>query len=616
MLTEVAKLVKQNNCDIFFTEKQIIFTYLSNKQINFNNNPLLNNYLNSVRNFEISTQSQKICNKLNLNNINELLLIMEQLVSDSDKKTNGVVYTPFEIKEYIISEMKISALNQNITICDPSCGCGSFLVTIADYLHNKFNISFKKIFSDFLYGIDILNHNIEKTKVILTILALEYGENYTGTFNLMISNALSLDWKKSFPNIFKNEGFDYIVGNPPYVSLKNMSDEVKESLNHWETAGYGNTDLYIVFYELAMKLVKPTGIIGYITINSFFTSLNARGLRSLISTRNKDFYIYNFADKQLFQNIQSYTCISIIKPSNNGSRITKFESEICYNKKIKTDKRRGVTIQLDNQSTSPWILVNKMSTSNINKIQRFDRKLSNCVIKNGIATLKNDVYFFTPVKENELYYFFSKDKIEYQVEKSICRNIVKPNIIKNESELITKLEKAIFPYKYVENNDIACYTELELKALFPFAYHYLLKQKKDLISRDKGNIKKYEQWFAYGRRQGLNTHGVKVFIPYIAKHPFAVISDDHDLLYYCGNAIFVNDIDEAMFYKKIIESSVFDYYIYKTSKPYSSGFYSLSKAYIKNFSIPNFTSEEISIFVSATQECANQMLIKKYNIKI
>ena len=93
MLTEVAKLVKQNNCDIFFTEKQIIFTYLSNKQINFNNNPLLNNYLNSVRNFEISTQSQKICNKLNLNNINELLLIMEQLVSDSDKKQMAL-YTP------------------------------------------------------------------------------------------------------------------------------------------------------------------------------------------------------------------------------------------------------------------------------------------------------------------------------------------------------------------------------------------------------------------------------------------------------------------------------------------------------------------------------------------
>lgn len=89
--------------------------------------------------------------------------------------------------------------------------------------------------------------------MLLTILALEYGENYNDAFNLIVGNSLEIEWSNAFPDVFNNGGFNYVVGNPPYVSLKNMSEEVKQSLKKWETAKYGNTDLYIVFYELALK---------------------------------------------------------------------------------------------------------------------------------------------------------------------------------------------------------------------------------------------------------------------------------------------------------------------------------------------------------------------------
>ena len=269
MIKEVINLVKQNNNDISITEKQIIFTYLKNKHICFEKNNVIVKYLNDITQLNDFRNFEKICKKFQLDNMNELLQIMEQLVSDTDKKTNGVVYTPFEVKKYMISEMQIAYNGENITICDPACGCGSFLVTIAEYLHNKFNITFKKIFTNLIYGIDILEHNIEKAKVILTVLALENGENFNGKFNLLVSNSLNLDWKKTFSNIFRKGGFDYIVGNPPYVSLKNMSSEVKDSLNQWKTASYGNTDLYIIFYELAMNIVKCSGTIGYIPLIRF-----------------------------------------------------------------------------------------------------------------------------------------------------------------------------------------------------------------------------------------------------------------------------------------------------------------------------------------------------------
>lgn len=611
MNKDIARLLG-NSRNNLFAEKQIIREYLSIKHINYMDNSLLQQYLSDDM---ISTSADLDFSKIKLNTMNDLLLLMEQLVSDDDKKVNGVVYTPFEIKRYMITEMNIHINDEIVKICDPSCGCGSFLVSIADHLHCKHNLSFQDIFERYIYGVDILEHNIIKAKVLLTILALEYGENYNDAFNLIVGNSLEIEWSNAFPDVFNNGGFNYVVGNPPYVSLKNMSEEVKQSLKKWETAKYGNTDLYIVFYELALKLIKYNGIIGYITINSFFTSLNAKGLRKLIKDSNVSFTIYNFADKQLFSNVQSYTCISIIKKWDKSSIITKFDSEIASDGVISADKRKKVCIDLRKYSNDTWLLISKCSASNIKKIQSFKRKLSDFTIKNGIATLKNDVYIFTPTTQDNIYFYFSKNGKEYRVEKSICRSIIKPNILKAGDDIATKLEQAIFPYKKNNTDELTCYAEDEFKIKFPYAYLYLSDHKAVLSNRDKGK-KIYEEWFAYGRRQGLQTAGIKVLIPYIAATPFGVISSDNDLLYYCGYAIYVKSDREAIFVKKILESSVFNYYIHKTSKPYSSGYYSLAKAYIKDFSIPDFSQEEYEKIILSSQEETDSILIRKYNINI
>lgn len=601
-----------NSGNNLIAEKQIIREYLSIKKINYSDNILLQQYLSDEM---VATKQNFNFSKIKLNSMNDLLLLMEQLVSENDKKINGVVYTPFEIKKYMITEMGIDANQGIVKICDPSCGCGSFLVSIADYLHCIHNLSFKDIFKLCIYGVDILEHNIIKAKVLLTILALEYGENYNDAFNLVVGNSLEMEWSGVFPDVFSNGGFNYVVGNPPYVSLKNMTDEVKQSLIKWETAKYGNTDLYIVFYELALKILKHNGIIGYITINSFFSSLNAKGLRKLIKDSNVCFTIYNFEDKQLFSNVQSYTCISIIRKWDKDSIITKFDSQITSEGEISTDKRKKVSIDLQKYNNDTWLLISKCSASNIKKIQSFKCKLSDFTIKNGIATLKNDVFIFTPTAEDDVYFYFSKNSKEYRVEKSICRRIIKPNILKADDDLLLKLEQAIFPYKRNNVDKLTCYTEIELKMMFPSAYLYLSDYKAVLSNRDKGK-KKYEEWFAYGRRQGFQTDGIKVLIPYIASTPFGVISSDDNLLYYCGYAIYVESNREAIFVKKILESSVFNYYIHKTSKPYSSGYYSLAKAYIKDFSIPDFSQEEYEKIILSSQEETNRILIRKYNINI
>ena len=61
---------------------------------------------------------------------------------------------------------------------------------------------------------------------------------------------------------------------------------------------------------------------------------------------------------------------------------------------------------------------------------------------------------------------------------------------------------------------------------------------------------------------------------------------------YCGYAIYNDSEKELLFLKRVLESSVFDYYMKNTSKPYSTGYYSYAKNYVKNFGLYPFTDEQ------------------------
>ena len=76
------------------------------------------------------------------------------------------------------------------------------------------------------------------------------------------------------------------------------------------------------------------------------------------------------------------------------------------------------------------------------------------VIKNGIATLANNVFIFRPIKSDAKYHYLVRDDMEYPIEKGICRDIIKPNILKSEADIPEKEEKIISPYDS-DNNVIS-----------------------------------------------------------------------------------------------------------------------------------------------------------------
>lgn len=519
--------------------------------------------------------------------LEDVISIFELAIPCAERTTNGAVYTPKYIREYIVGHA-IRQVNQPLAEClcaDISCGCGAFLYTLAEHIHKSTGLPFADIFHH-LYGVDISGVSIRRAKILLALVALAHGETVgEKDFNFYQGDSLVFDFW-NMPGVRTGGGFDIIVGNPPYVRSKHINASTKKNLSIWRTSRIGNADLYIPFFEIGLSLLKETGILGYITVNTFFKSVNARELRNYLSENMLSLRIINFGQQLVFKKKLAYTCLAFLSREKAES--------LLYAKADIKDIESGKDIAfgcieyavLDNHRG--WHLNEAEVLQNIHKIESAGEPLgTKYVIKNGIATLANDVFIFRPVRTDEDYFYLSREGKEYAVEKGICRDIIKPNILKTEAEIPEKEEKIISPYDANHN----LISEQYFLDNYPNAYHYLESCREVLDARDKGEGD-YGAWYAFGRTQAIADTGLKLLFPYMSDLPHFVYMPKKDMLIYCGYAIYSDSETELLFLKRVLESSVFDYYMKNTSKPYSTGYYSYAKNYVKSFGIYPFSAEQ------------------------
>lgn len=544
--------------------------------------------------------------------IEDIIHIFELAIPQSERTTNGAVYTPKYIRDYIVKQI-LHSTRQSLDEClcaDISCGCGAFLYTLMEEIHQRTNLSYQSVIQH-LYGLDISVVSIGRAKILLALAALQHGEIICeNDFHLVCGDATTYHLK-TIPAIASNNGFDIIVGNPPYVRSKNINIEAKKNLSLWETSKIGNADLYIPFFEIGMTLLNANGLLGYITVNTFFKSVNARSLRNYFSKNHFSLSIIDFGEQLVFKKKLAYTCLTFLSKMPTTSLLytkadindVKEQKNFVYSK-INYDS-------LDNHKG--WNLNRTDVLRNIQLIENAGESLGKrYTIKNGIATLANDVFIFRPTHEDGSFYYLLKDGTEYRIEKGICRNIIKPNILKTESEIPIKEEKIISPYD-MDNNLI---TEDYFIQQYPNTYHYLLSYRHVLDARDKGEGD-YGAWYAFGRTQAIADSGRKLLFPYMSDLPHFVYTSQKDMMIYCGYAIYNESENELLFLKRVLESSVFDYYMKNTSKPYATGYYSYAKNYVKNFGLYPFTEEQKQHILSLnTKEEVDQYIKTIYGIAI
>jgi adenine-specific DNA-methyltransferase len=627
MNQNIIKYLKEYSYDTKDVNRLLVSSFLAINKIGKVNNIFINNYIiHEESELILLNEFLEILNK-DAFTIEELIEFFEFVISPEDKEVNGAVFTPEYIREYIVENTIKNQENKNINelvFGDIACGCGGFFKTITEYLRKETNKTFVEIYKENIFGLDIQVYSIVRTKILLSLLAIINNEDCVEfEFNLFDGNALSFDWNNN-EKIRNNNGFDIIVGNPPYVGSSKIDLETKALLKNWSVSKSGKSDLYIPFFEIGIENLNESGILGYITVNTFYKSLNGRSVRSYFSKNKFDLTIIDFGGQQLFKKRSTYTCICLIsKLESNMLKYVKSKSE-----NIKSIKKSNYLRILYSELNDfdGWFLIDKKTKKIIDKIESTGQKLGDKFeIRNGFATLKNNIYVFSPIRENEDFYFFSKDEKEYKIEKSICREAIKPNTLKLASEIEKNTEKLIFPYK-TENLEINLFKEkkqslkiideVTLKREYSNAYKYLTSQKTILLKRDKGK-REYEEWYAYGRNQALLISGYKLLLPYITNEPCFVYTENKDLLFYNGYAIISDLAEELQVLQKILMSKIFWFYIQNTSKPYTGNYFSVAKNYIKNFSICNLTEiEKIELLQLTDKNLIDVFLMKKYGIEL
>lgn len=509
--------------------------------------------------------------------LEDLATLFEFVISPSDRKISGAIYTPKYIRERIVdvvtAGIDIKVLHEK-RFADISCGCGGFFITIANLLHQKIGKSFADIYRDNIFGIDIQDYAIERTKLTLSLLALMNGEDENFDFNLYVANSLNFDFCSIRP-------IDIIVGNPPYVCARNMSDENRLLLKNWSVCNAGNSDLYIPFFQIATEVIENGGKIGFITMNSFLTSLNGRALREYFSRQSLDIKIVDFRGYQLFKGKSTYTCLFFLT-KNHSDALSYYLNPSALLPRV-FDYEPYPYLGLKNKEG--W----QFNGDKISIVSTDITLREFCKTRHGIATLKNKVYVFKPIGETDDSYLLEKDGRQFFIEKGICRDIVNSNKFNSDVMIEDIIEKVIFPYRLNKSTGQAEILPEEIfKEKYPSAYEYMISQKELLAQRDKGKTERYPTWYAYGRTQSLTMPRYKLFFPKIANRKLrCVISEDPMLLLYNGISFVDDDIEKIETLKRVLESESFWTHVIANAKPYSSGYYSITGQNVLSFVIPH-----------------------------
>lgn len=596
-------------------EWNFIYAFIKKFNLDIKYSIFLINYMKKELYIEkLAMELEKYIEK-EINNIEGLENCLELLIPQKDKKVNGAFFTPEFIASYMVNLIEPKNGDKNIDI---SCGTGAFILALIKYYKKNYKKELNEILKENIYGVDILDYNIERCKLVISLLACQLKENIEeSSFNLKVKNSLSI----SIENEFQVK-FDNIVGNPPYVKYQDLPLELRDIKPDFVSIKKGNFNLYFPFFEVAYNLLKENGKIVYITPNNYFTTLAAESLREFFQEKRCIQKIIDFSCNLIFS-VQTYTAITLITKKQQefieysvmDTEITpeKFLNNVVFHKNY-----------YDILNNKKWRLLKSEEIQNIENIENIGiNKLGDIVdIKIGIATLADKIYSFIPIKEDEKYYYLSNGKIE----KEITLPSIKITNIKTKEDLKINKRRIIFPYKKLKIKNILLEEE-ELKEKYPETYEYLLKNKEELLERDKGKIGE-AHWYAYGRTQGLNNFGIKLLVPTHSSVPRFLYDNSLSSVFTNGYGIFSNikkynkyknllSLEENLLaLEKILNSEVMNYFIKRTSTSLSGGHFCYQKNFIELFSIPNFSQEEINFLKESSLNEVNKYLFKRYKLKL
>lgn len=318
------------------------------------------------------------------------------------------------------------------------------------------------------------------------------------------------DWESGFPEVMKRGGFDAVIGNPPYVriqTLREMSPTQPDYFRRRFRTARGSYDLYAVFIERGIGLMRARGRLGFIVPNKLLTTDYGAPLRRQIAEQSCLTRLVDFGHAQVFEQATTYTCLLFLA---NESR-AQFEfaapppGEMAAGEPPTTHFEAAVL-----QASDTWLLGTQAEMSLARRLAERGVRLADlpCEISRGTSTGADAVFMLRAEGEDELK---TRGGDPVVVEAALLRTPIFASDFARYRFAPSSGEKLLFPYE-VGETEYRVLAEPELRSRFPAAHAYLRGRRAELGAR-----KTHGPWYGFSAPRNLATHQrAQLLVPLLA----------------------------------------------------------------------------------------------------
>ena len=272
------------------------------------------------------------------------------------------------------------------------------------------NLDYKIVCGNSLLGVkrDLLNdslfQDLEKLKPLYfnetnPTKKQEYKNQIDDLIIKITNGHKEFDFEVHFSEVFHHKGgFDVVIANPPYVSVKSISSDDKVILSKEFDTGQGRFNLFTLFLEKGHKLLSLNGILTFIIPEGIYSHVEYRHTRNYL-LNNTAIILINLFSNKVFEAAVDTTILSIKNRKDN-------QGKFCVYRDL-SNKVFELNQKLFQEYPFNLFAVNLTSQA-FNIIDRFIKNKSFDILENVLEIQQGIIYSGQP--KNKVFANFPKDK--------------------------------------------------------------------------------------------------------------------------------------------------------------------------------------------------------------
>ena len=281
-------------------------------------------------------------------------------------ESKGVVFTKDWVIDLILDLAGYSETRNlvDVTAVEPAAGQGAFLVRMARRLVASCRNQ-KRPIED--CGASLLAYDVNEGSTRETHRSVSLALTEMGVCVETASN-LAEGWIKTGDYLFESFHLpkaDFVIGNPPYVRLEDIPEEAAHFYRHAYKTMIGRADLYIAFYEAALRQLKEGGVCAYICADRWMLNQYGSELRRLITSAFSVDTVVEMHNADAFHDeVSAYPAITVIRKGVQRSAVVarldpvvgglKGENLAATLLSVQTGQKQLCTPELSSASVDTW----------------------------------------------------------------------------------------------------------------------------------------------------------------------------------------------------------------------------------------------------------------------